>query len=260
MQDKVSVITIVKNAELTIEKTIASLKSQTYKNIQYIIIDGASTDNTKKIVESHSDLVDIFISEPDDGTSDALNKALTYVKGKYFITLSADDWLGEDFLNTAVNALTKSNADLFFGAMSMYHPSGELIETYRQNENIKFCLSRGDGINFPSIMWKNSYFEKIGGFDLSLKYCNDLEWLLRAYSINEPFCVFSNDVTIHRANDGKVSQNARSASIEMIKLYRRYGRSPAPIISKLVLRELLNLVRFLRNSFRAWWTFFKIKH
>ena len=251
MQDKVSVITIVKNSEFTIEKTIESLKLQNYKSVQYIVIDGASTDNTKKIVKSHSDIVDVFISEPDDGTSDAANKGRSYVDGKYVIFISADDWFGEDFLHTAVDALTKSNADIFFGAMSMYHPKGELIQTLHQNTNIKSCLSRGDGINFPSMMFRTSYYEKIGGLDLSLKYCNDIEWLLRAYSLREPLCVFSNEVTIHRANDGMVSQNARSAAIERINLYRRYGRSPAPIISKLVLRELLNLVRFLRNHFRA---------
>tara|TARA_A100001015_G_scaffold290246_1_gene363024 strand:- start:1356 stop:2111 length:756 start_codon:yes stop_codon:yes gene_type:complete len=250
MQNKVSVITIVKNAELTIGKTIESLKSQTYKNIQYIIIDGASSDNTKNIVDSHSDAVDVFISEPDNGSSDALNKALSYVKGKYVIWLAADDWFGEDFLHTAVDALTKSNADLFFGAMSMYRSTGELIQTHYQNSNIKFCLSRAQGINFPSMMCSAAYFKEIGGLDLSLKYCNDIEWLLRAYSIREPSCVFSNKVTIHRADDGKVSQNARSASIEMIKLYRRYGRPTAHLISKLILRELLSLVRFIRNHFR----------
>ena len=251
MQHKVSVLTIVKNAELTISKTIESLKLQNYKNLQYIIIDGGSTDSTKKIVESHSDVVDVFISEPDDGTSDAVNKGLSYVEGQYVVWISADDWFGENFLHTAVDALTKSNADLFFGAMSMHGPTGELIQTVYQEKNIKVCLSQGQGINFPTIMYKASYLKEIGGLDLSLKYCNDLEWLLRAYTISEPECVFSSEVTIHRADSGLVSQNARSASIEVIKLYRRYGRSTAHLMSKLVLREVLNLVRFLRNYLGA---------
>ena len=119
--------------------------------------------------------------------------------------------------------------------MSMHGPTGELIQTVYQEKNIKVCLSQGQGINFPTIMYKASYLKEIGGLELSLKYCNDLEWLLRAYTISEPECVFSSEVTIHRADGGLVSQNARSASIEVIKLYRRYGRSTAHLMSKLVL-------------------------
>ena len=98
MQHKVSVLTIVKNAELTIGKTIESLKLQSYNNLQYIIIDGGSTDSTKKIIESHSDVVDVFISEPDSGTSDAVNKGLPHIDGQYVVWISADDWFGENFL------------------------------------------------------------------------------------------------------------------------------------------------------------------
>ncbi|MDC3067738.1 glycosyltransferase [Paracoccaceae bacterium] len=243
----VSVITVVKNAELTIERAIRSLRSQNVSKVQYIVIDGASTDNTKKIIERNRDIINVFVSEPDNGTSEGYNKGFPHIKGKYVIWLCADDWFGENFLPTAIDALNKSNADLFFGSMTMHSPEGTLLETLEQNTDIEFCLRQGQGINFPSMMWTNSFMQKIGYLDLSLQFCNDIEWLLRAYSIKPPSCVFSNEVTIHRLNNGLVSKNASKHALELIKIYKKYEYPLMPILKILLRHEMIKYVSFVKG-------------
>ena len=90
---KISIITVCFNASNTIEETIISVVKQTYKNIEYIIIDGGSSDQTNNIIDKYSEFISYYCSEPDDGIYDAMNKGLEYVTGDYVLFLGADDHL-----------------------------------------------------------------------------------------------------------------------------------------------------------------------
>lgn len=98
----ISIITVVYNGEKTLEKTIKSVIDQTYKNIEYIIIDGASSDSTVEIIKKYEDEISYWISEEDNGIFDAINKALKVGKGKYYLVLGADDYLYTDGINQVV--------------------------------------------------------------------------------------------------------------------------------------------------------------
>ncbi|WP_237772622.1 glycosyltransferase [Vibrio parahaemolyticus] len=89
---KVSIITVCYNSSATIEDTIKSVKSQTYKDIEYIIIDGGSTDNTNQIINNYSECVDIHISESDEGLYDAMNKGIGMATGDVVGILNSDDF------------------------------------------------------------------------------------------------------------------------------------------------------------------------
>jgi glycosyltransferase involved in cell wall biosynthesis len=253
MKPILSVITIVKNAELTIERTITSVINQNFDSLQYIVIDGKSSDRTIEIINKYRDIVDIFISEPDKGTSDAFNKAFNYVNGKYVICLAADDCLGTNFLSHAVKTMENSNADVFWGAMTMYSKNGVLTEKLHQNTNILSCLQKGKGLNFPSMMSTSEYWRLIGGLDLSFKFCNDLEWLCRAFLIQEPVSVVSNKVSVHRDEDGLVSKNAREAAIEMIRLFKKYKYPISPLLRDLVIFEVIKFLSYFKGIFKKWY-------
>ena len=112
---KISIITIVYNREKTIKDTINSVLNQTYKNIEYIIIDGKSTDSTLNIVNSYKDKISKIISEKDDGLYDALNKGINLATGDIIGFIHSDDFYIDNFvIEKVANEFKKNNPDTLF--------------------------------------------------------------------------------------------------------------------------------------------------
>ena len=125
----ISIITVVKNGETTIEKCIKSVLNQNYKNIQYIIIDGNSKDETKKIIEQYKNRISLIISENDHGIWDAMNKGIKLAKGEIIGFLNADDFYYENSLEIVNKYFQNKDIDFLFGTvkkhklMHGYNPS-----------------------------------------------------------------------------------------------------------------------------------------
>ncbi len=115
----VSIITVSFNSEKTIAQTINSVRRQTYSNIEYIIIDGCSRDSTVSIIEKNKDIIDYYLSEPDDGLYYAMNKGLELAQGQYILLLNSDDWYEDNAVETLVSALDYSGCD-FVGGLARY--------------------------------------------------------------------------------------------------------------------------------------------
>jgi glycosyltransferase involved in cell wall biosynthesis len=118
---KFSIITVCKNSEKTIEKTIKSVIEQTYKNIEYIIIDGKSTDNTAGIIKKYINKISHYINEEDNGIYDAMNKGVNLAKGDYISFLNADDRLFDELsIERVCKQIKNDNSkaiDVFYGAV-----------------------------------------------------------------------------------------------------------------------------------------------
>ena len=117
---KVSIITVVKNNEDKIEKCIKSVINQSYKNIEYIIIDGNSSDNTKKIIQKYINRIHIFTSERDNGIWDAMNKGINLATGDIIGFLNSDDFYYPDAIQTVVHYFTQKRIDFLFGTVKKY--------------------------------------------------------------------------------------------------------------------------------------------
>lgn len=117
---KVSIITVVKNNQDKIEKCINSVINQSYKNKEYIIIDGNSSDNTKKIIKKYRDQIDIFISEGDHGIWDAMNKGINLATGDIIGFLNSDDFYYPNAIETVVHYFKKNQIDFLFGTVKKY--------------------------------------------------------------------------------------------------------------------------------------------
>jgi hypothetical protein len=100
----VSYVTVVRNAESTLERALRSVREQRWKNVEHVVLDGMSTDGTLAIIEAHAEQIDYFASEPDGGFYDALNKAVALARGDLICVLNADDWLTSDAAQLAVEA------------------------------------------------------------------------------------------------------------------------------------------------------------
>jgi glycosyltransferase involved in cell wall biosynthesis len=114
MNPKLSIITIVYNGANLIDDTIKSVLKQSYDNIEYVIIDGASTDNTLERIQAYGNKINVLVSEPDKGLYDAMNKGLAKATGDYVLFMNCGDWLyDEDTITTVFG--TSNDADVYYG-------------------------------------------------------------------------------------------------------------------------------------------------
>ena len=119
-ENLISIITVVKNAEATIERSIQSVLNQNYKNIEYIIVNGNSIDSTSKIIEKYKTKIDLIINEKDDGIWDAMNKGLKNAKGDIVGFLNSGDFYYDEALEKANNYFLNNNIDFLFGSVEKY--------------------------------------------------------------------------------------------------------------------------------------------
>lgn len=177
---KISLITIVRNAESHIDRTIRSVLSQTYSDIEYIVIDGASTDNTLEIIHAHEGRITKIISEPDKGISDAWNKGLKLASGDIVGLLNAGDEYCENVLPSVAQFFVEHpRVGIVFGDTALVAESGKELLVNRGSFH-PWRYSGGLGFYHPSLFARRQVYETIGGFDTGLKYAMDADWIFRA--------------------------------------------------------------------------------
>lgn len=180
---KISVITVCKNSASTISKCLESVICQTYQNIEYIIIDGASTDNTLSEIEKFNDNISKFISEPDNGIFDAMNKGISESTGDYIIFLNADDYfISENTLSYALNFIlneVKSKYDIYYGKVLIFNNISGIGNIWNAAKSSKFSIFRGS-LPHPATIYKKDAFERCGVFNTTYKIASDYEWFVRA--------------------------------------------------------------------------------
>jgi len=180
----VSIITVVCNGGQYLEQTIKSVIGQTYGNIEYLIIDGGSTDGTLDIIRKYEDQIDYWVSESDKGISDAMNKGIASSTGEIIGLLHADDWYSPDQIERGVDALKQTDADFVFGDLHFHDSAGEF--KYRINGDPGYrniINSRMPDICHPTVLVKREAYERAGLFDTGLHVAMDYEWFLRLHRI-----------------------------------------------------------------------------
>jgi len=169
----ISIITIVFNGERHLEQTIRSVLDQTYSNIQYIIIDGGSTDQTINIIKKYEKDIYFWISEKDKGISDAFNKGIARATGDIIGIINADDWYEPNTFEQIAGEM--GDADICFGDVQFWKDEQK---EFIQKGNLKL-LSREITIIHPTVFVKRKIYETYGGFDLHYRCAMDYDLLLR---------------------------------------------------------------------------------
>ena len=179
---KVSIITVCFNSELTIEDTILSIMKQDYKNIEYIIIDGKSTDSTVKIIQKYNDYIDYFISENDNGIYDAMNKGIRKATGQIIGILNSDDFYPNKYiLSNVVKTFIKENCDAVYGDLLYvkHNNTKKVIRYWEAGEyNIK-KIKNGWMLPHPTFFVKSSIYKRFGLYDIDLKSAADYEMIIK---------------------------------------------------------------------------------
>lgn len=173
----VSVITAVYNGEIHLEKTINSVINQTYSNIEYIIIDGNSSDNTVDIIKKYEKEIDYWISEPDSGIYEAFNKGLSYASGDYIGFINSGDWYESDGIQK-IMADVKKDPAIYCGHMNLISENGDKPATvHKSNPERLFQTMR---VAHPASFVSRHIFNQIGGFSTTYKIAGDYDFMLRA--------------------------------------------------------------------------------
>lgn len=179
---KISIITVCYNSSKTIEKTINSLLGQTYKEIEYIIIDGKSSDNTLEIIQRYITGIDIFISESDDGLYDAMNKGIALANGDLIGILNSDDvFKTETVLEEVANFHKKNKIDASVGNIVQYNQKGKVVRKYSAKKWNPEKLKIGFMPPHPAIFFKRELFKKLGFYSLDFKIGADYELIVRFF-------------------------------------------------------------------------------
>lgn len=221
-QPLVTVFTIVRNRKETLPQTIISVLSQSYPNIEYIVVDGASTDGTLEVIKQFDDKIDFWISEPDHGPSDATNKAISLARGDIVCWLSSDDWIDPDHIEVAVKTILSSDADFVFGRVTLYK-HGVLNFTLEGDKNFtKSIISRKTNLNFPCWVIKRKCFDKVGLLDLRYKICCDYEWALRLHLLGGRG-VYESRLNVHFGGGGTSDTYIFQMVLEELKALRQHG-------------------------------------
>jgi glycosyltransferase involved in cell wall biosynthesis len=183
----VSIITVSYNSLKTISDTINSVLSQAYKNIEYIIIDGSSTDGTPDIIKSFGKLISKFVSEPDKGIYDAINKGIKLATGDIIGILNSDDFFYDDFVvEKIVNAFIESDADAVIGDVQFVDPkkTSRIVRYYSSKKFNPLKFKYGFMPAHPSFYAKRGLFKKLGYYKTDYKIAADYELLIRFLNIN----------------------------------------------------------------------------
>ena len=191
MQDlKISLITVAYNAESTISRCIESVIGQNFKNIEYIIIDGGSTDKTIDIINRYKDHINIFVSEPDKGIYDAMNKGIKLASGDIVGMINADDFFADiEALRAIHGGFIEKNVDILYADLDYVDNRDNVVRKWRSGRYRYGMFNRGWMPPHPTFYCKRILFEQLGVYSLDYGTAADYELMLRYIHLHrmEPF-------------------------------------------------------------------------
>lgn len=207
-----SIITVVYNGEKYLEQTIKSVINQNISNIEYIIIDGGSTDGTIDIVKKYSDSISYWVSEPDFGIYDAINKGIKASSGKYIGIINSDDWYEQNVLSQLAEKFDSEESDIICGLLRLWDDN----KVMGIQGNTSDFLVHGM-ISHPTCFVKKSVYNEIGEFNTKYKIAGDYDFMMRCLKKGYTFS-FQEFVIANFRLNGVSNQNAELRRIEFAEI------------------------------------------
>jgi len=245
---KITIITVVYNGEKHIADCIESVLGQSYSNIEYILIDGNSTDETYRIAQTYKDRFSILLSEPDKGMYDALNKGITLATGEIIGILNADDMLAnEHVIAEVVKKIETTNADALYGDLNYVAPDNieRVLRKWRSSSAKPVDLALGWMPAHPTLYVRSELFKKLGGYQLNYGSAADYELMLRFLYKNRVSSVHLPMLMVNMRNGGMSNQSLKHRYAAMQNDYAalRHNKVPLPLVA-LMLKKLRKIKQF----------------
>lgn len=224
---KISIVTPSFNQGQFLEETIRSVLLQNYPNLEYIVIDGGSKDNSTEILKKYSSYISYWISEPDNGQSAAINKGFECATGDIYAWLNSDDVLKPYTLSVVANSFKKKNTYIIVGGNEFIDEKSELIEEILPNNeiNIKTLFNWLNLFQFvqPSCFFSNNIWRECGPLDINLHFAMDLDLWFRISSKYD-FTIIKEILSSSRIHkSAKTTKNANNSLVETCLVFTRYG-------------------------------------
>ena len=248
---KISIITVCYNSDKTIEKTFQSVKRQIYNNIEYIVIDGNSSDNTLNIIKQYQEIISKHISEKDKGLYDAMNKGITLATGDIIGILNSDDiFTDEKVLENVANFhLKNKNLDASVGNIIQFNEEGKTVRKYSAKKWSPEKLKIGFMPAHPAIFFKRDLFDKFGLYHLDFKIGADYELITRFFLKEKISWKFSNITTTSMLIGGVSSSGVSSYQLISKEIKKALTRNNIKFsYLKVQLRGFWKLIGFLNKK------------
>lgn len=248
---KISIITVSYNSEQFLENCIQSVVAQNYTNIEYIIIDGASTDNTNNIVRKYKEHITLFISEPDKGMYHAINKGLKMCTGEMVGLLHSDDILeSESTISAIVKQATATKADLLYGDL-LYVQQADTSEVVRYWQAGRFTKSKllaGWMPPHPTVYVRRNLLRQYGFYHLDYRIAADYDWMLRFLS-QTIAVTYLPQVLVRMRMGGASNKNFKNILIKMQDDMRALQRNKIGLFFTIPFTLILKNVRKISQFF-----------
>jgi glycosyltransferase involved in cell wall biosynthesis len=212
----ISIITVVYNGVKTIEQTIVSVLNQSYENIEYIIIDGASKDGTLDVIQKYDNQIDIWISEPDGGIYDGMNKGISYAKGELIGIINADDWYESEIISLIADCYKNNGKKVVIHGLLRNFKDEQFYSIKGNSINVL----RYDMVQHPTCFIPKSIYEQYGTYDVKYKYSADYDLILRYVNLGIEFKFIEKIIANFRVGGGSTSNNAQK---EKYLILKRHG-------------------------------------
>jgi len=247
---KISIITVSYNSEETIQDTFDSIRNQTYNNIEYIVIDGASSDKTVKIIKDNDDIIDKWISETDKGIYDAMNKGISISTGDYVGILNSDDvYINNNVISDVMLNFKRKNTDIVYGnILYVSHDLKKIIRYWKSSGYVYGSFRKGWHPPHPAFFCKRSLYNSHGDFDLELRVAADFDLMLRFFEVHK-CSSFHIDKYLTKMRIGGESNNSIKNIIkgnkDVLRSFKKYSISPYPFYP--IFRLLPKIREFFRR-------------
>jgi len=254
---KISIITVCYNSGKTIGHTLQSVREQTYDDIEHIIVDGCSNDNTLEIIKAKGSHVSKFVSEKDGGIYDAMNKGIAMATGEIIGFINADDFYASSYvLAKVVAALKNSSVDACYGDLCYVGQSdtSTVVRYWKSTNFHRTAFEIGWCPPHPTFFVRREIYERFGGFDLTYRIAADFELMMRFLEVHQIRATYISEVLVNMRVGGTTNRsmmNIIKQNIEILRALKSHSLHSSIVrlfCHKLVSRGLQFFVRPTKGS------------
>lgn len=250
---KISIVTVTYNSVSTVENCISSINEQTFKDIDYVVVDGSSTDGTLDLLKKNSKYISTLISQPDNGIYDAMNKGIGLAKGDIIGFLNSDDfYVNNQIIDRVAKVFSEDPlveacyADLIYVDQKN---TSKVIRYWQSNKFKSGDFLKGWSPPHPTFFIRSSIYKRYGNFNLNYKYASDVELMMRLMEVYKIRVKYIPEIWVKMRTGGVSNKNLRNILIqnqEVLHALRAY-KLPVNTIIFLINKIILRFQQFLKK-------------